>query len=67
MGDNLLPSEKEVYISNLDILELLLDIAASDDLQKRLQQKIAVYETKVSVFDEKTVNKLKQTYNYKSE
>lgn len=64
MGVDIMPSEKEIYLSNLDTLEMLLDIVTSDDPEKRLRQKIAVYENKVSVFDAGTVTKLKETYGY---
>ena len=58
-------NEKELYYTTFDVLELLLDIATNPKPLERLEQKINVYENKLSAFDSSSVAKLKETYNYK--
>ena len=57
-------NEKDIYFTTFDILELLLDIATSEKPIERLEQKIEVYENKLSAFDKSSIEKLKKTYNY---
>lgn len=58
-------NDKELYYTTFDVLELLLDIATSSSPTDRLEQKIRVYENKLSAFDSSSVSRLKETYNYK--
>lgn len=64
MSDNM--NDKELYCSTFDVFEMLLDIITSEDPMKRLEKKVEVYENKLSLFDNGTVERLKQTYNYTS-
>lgn len=58
-------NDKELYYTTFDVLELLLDIATNGNPVDRLNQKIQVYENKLSAFDSSSVSKLKETYGYK--